>query len=94
MPGFERVHQDLDGEVAFLGVNLQDRPEDGRRVVQQTGVTYDIARDPNGSLFQRFGALAMPTTVFLDAEGRIIDVHSGAISADALTERIDELLLS
>lgn len=94
MPGFERVSQDLDGQVAFLGVNLQDRPEDGLRVVQQTGVTYDIARDPDGGLFQHFGAVAMPTTVFLDGDGRVIDVHSGEISAGALVDRIDDLLLS
>lgn len=94
MPGFEQVHQDLHGQVAFLGVNLQDRPADGRRIVEQTGVTYDIARDPDGSLFQTFDAVAMPTTVFLDAEGRIVDVHSGEISAGALADRIDDLLLS
>jgi cytochrome c biogenesis protein CcmG/thiol:disulfide interchange protein DsbE len=94
MPGFEQVHQDLDGQVAFLGVNLQDRPADGRRVVEQTGVTYDIARDPDGSLFQRFGAAAMPTTVFIDAQGRVVDVHSGEISAGALADRIDSVLLA
>ena len=94
MPGFERVSQDLDGQVAFLGVNLQDRPADGIRVVEQTGVTYDIARDPDGSLFQRFRAVSMPTTVFIDADGNAVDVHSGEISAGALADRIDTVLLS
>jgi thiol-disulfide isomerase/thioredoxin len=94
MPGFEQVHQDLDGQVAFLGVNLQDRIADGQRVVDQTGVTYDIARDPDGSLFQHFGAVAMPTTVFIDAQGRVVDVHSGEISAGALADRIASVLLA
>lgn len=94
LPGFERVHQDLGGEVAFLGVNLQDRREDGLAVIDQTGVTYDIARDPDGSLFQAFGAFAMPTTVFVDAGGNVVDLHSGEISAGDLAERIDRLLLS
>lgn len=94
MPGFERVHRDLDGKVAFLGVNLQDRPEDGRRVVEQTGVTYDIARDPDGSIFQSFEAFAMPTTVFIDAQGDVVDLQSGEISAGALAERIEDVLLS
>lgn len=94
MPGFEHVHQDLDGQVAFLGMNVQDRVEDGLRVVEQTGITYDVARDPQGSLFQAFEAFAMPTTVFIDADGNIVDLQSGEISAGALDERIDELLLS
>lgn len=92
MPGFERVHGQLDGEVAFLGMNLQDTVEDGRRVVEVTGVTYDIARDPDGSILESFGGIAMPTTVFVDADGRVVDVHSGEISAGALAQRIDELL--
>ncbi|MGH9119003.1 MAG: TlpA family protein disulfide reductase [Acidimicrobiales bacterium] len=94
MPGFERVHQDLEGQVAFLGVNLQDRTAAGLRVVEQTGVTYDIARDPDASLFQHFGGIAMPTTVFIDANGQIVDVHAGEISAGALADCIDEVLLS
>lgn len=94
MPGFERVSQNLGGQVAFLGINLQDRPEDGLRVIEQTGVTYDIARDPDGSLFQAFGAVSMPTTVFIDSGGNVVDVHSGEISAGALADRIQQVLLS
>ncbi|MFN2504934.1 MAG: TlpA family protein disulfide reductase [Acidimicrobiales bacterium] len=94
MPGFERTSQDLSGRVAFLGLNLQDSPEAGRRVVERTGITYDVARDPSGSLFQSFGAIAMPTTVLLDANGQVVDLISGEISARSLRERIDKALLS
>jgi thiol-disulfide isomerase/thioredoxin len=94
LPGFERVHQDLDGRVAFLGLNLQDRPQDGRRVVEATGITYDVGRDPSGELFRAFRGLAMPTTVFVDADGRIVDVHSGELSAGTLQAQIEALLLS
>lgn len=94
MPGFEQVHQDLDGRVVFLGLNLQDTREAGIAVVEQTGVTYDIGRDPDGSLFLSFGAIAMPTTVFIDADGSTVDMHSGEITASALRDRIAELLLS
>lgn len=94
LPGFERVHQELQGQVAFLGLNLQDRPADGRLVVQETGITYDVGRDPSGELFRAFRGLAMPTTAFVDSEGRIVDVHSGELSADALRDRIAEVLLS
>ena len=94
MPGFERVHQELETRVAFLGVNLQDSPEAGRRVVEQTGVTYDIARDPTGALFQSLGAIAMPTTVLIDANGEVVERISGEISARDLRARIDKALLS
>ncbi|MBW3615035.1 MAG: TlpA family protein disulfide reductase [Actinobacteria bacterium] len=94
LPGFERVGQDLQGQVGFLGVNLQDSVRAGQRVVEQTGITFTVARDPDGKLFQSFGAVAMPTTVFIDAGGKVVDVNSGELSADELRDRIDKVLLS
>lgn len=94
LPGFERVGQDLQGQVGFSGVNLQDSVRAGQRVVEQTGITYTVARDPDGKLFQSFGAVAMPTTVFIDADGKVVAVNSGELSADELRDRIDNVLLS
>lgn len=94
MPAFERVHRDLADEVRFLGVNLQDPMEDGRAIVERTGVTYDIARDPNGDLFAALGGTAMPTTVLVDPEGNVVEVFSGELSGDELAAKIDDALLS
>ncbi len=47
MPDFERVHQQLSGQVAFLGIT-QDTQAPAAERAEQTGVTYDLARDPAG----------------------------------------------
>lgn len=93
MPGFEGVYQDLAGDVQFLGMNLQDEPEFGQLVVEQTGITYDVGRDPDGALFTEVGGFAMPTTVFFDADGVIVDLASGELTAEQLRDRIAEVLL-
>lgn len=93
LPEFEAVAQSLDGRVRFVGLNLQDRPETGLAVIEQTGITYDVARDPDGSVFTAFEALGMPTTVFIDGGGQVRQVWSGQLTGDALAELIDELLL-
>jgi cytochrome c biogenesis protein CcmG, thiol:disulfide interchange protein DsbE len=93
MPGFERVHRELADQVAFLGLNLQDPPQAGRAVVEETGVSYDVGRDPYGDLFQAFGGFAMPTTVFIDRAGTVVDLHGGEITTGELRDRIDALLL-
>ncbi|MGQ0826545.1 MAG: TlpA family protein disulfide reductase [Actinomycetota bacterium] len=93
LPRFEAIHQDHKDEVQFLGINLQDSDAAARNLIADTGITYDIARDPNGTLFQSFGALAMPTTVFLDADGRVVELHSGDLSAEQLEATITEKLL-
>lgn len=92
MPDFQDVSQELDGRVAFFGLAVNDRPEDARRIVEQTGVTYDWGRDVEGRVANAAGALNMPTTMFVDADGEVVEVHSGALDADQLRALIDEHL--
>ncbi|MDP8977836.1 MAG: TlpA family protein disulfide reductase, partial [Actinomycetota bacterium] len=86
---FEPLHDKLGDRVAFLGVNLQDTPAAAREVVDRTGVSYELARDPDGALFTAFGGFGMPTTVLMDAEGWVVAQHAGA-----LTETELEVLLA
>lgn len=62
MPDLEAVHQVADDRVTFVGINTQDTQERASKLAQQTGVTYDLVRDPDAELFQAFGVFAMPTT--------------------------------
>ncbi|HMK09965.1 MAG TPA: TlpA disulfide reductase family protein, partial [Acidimicrobiales bacterium] len=69
MPDLQKVHSALGDKVAFLGMNNQDRASDGEAIAKQAGVTYDLARDPNGDFLSAFGGIVMPTTVFISADG-------------------------
>lgn len=93
LPDFEQVHQDLGDQVAFLGLNMQDSVTQGQDLVDETGITYDVGRDPDGSLLAQFGGVAMPTTVLVDADGTIVRVLSGATSQSELRTAIDRDLL-
>jgi thiol-disulfide isomerase/thioredoxin len=93
MPDFQVVSQEFGDEVQFLGVNFQDSREAGEEIVDRTGVTYLLASD-NGDLLNAFEGLSMPTTAFITADGQLVRVHSGALTAEALTTAINETLLS
>lgn len=92
MPDLEEVHQELGEQVTFLGLALQDRPEDARALVRRTGVTYLTAQDRDASVITALGGIVLPTTVLLDADGRILATHNGQLDADDLRELIDEHL--
>ena len=94
MPAFEAVHQDIGDRVAFVGVNTTEQPESGTRIIQQTGVTYDILRDPDGILGRRIDLLNMPATLFVDANGTIVRVHTGELSQAELEQIIRDDLLA
>jgi cytochrome c biogenesis protein CcmG, thiol:disulfide interchange protein DsbE len=90
MPAFEAVYQERMGEVAFLGISTQESSEDGEALIASTGITYDVGRDPDGEMFATFGGTGMPTTALVDENGTVVDVRSGALTADELREWLDE----
>jgi len=84
MPAFEQVFQQAGSQVAFLGLAVNDRPEDAQALVAQTGVTYPTAQDPDNSVINVLGGTVLPTTVLLDADGQVVATRSGELSADEL----------
>jgi thiol-disulfide isomerase/thioredoxin len=94
LPDFQTVSENLADEVTFLGLAVQDRSENSVQLVADTGITYPVGRDQNGSIFAIFEGLAMPTTVFLDADHQVVRVHSGVFDVESLTETINSDLLT
>jgi len=85
MPAFEEVYQDLgDEQVAFLGLAVADRVEAAQDLIEQTGVTYPTAQDPENAVFDALGGAVLPTTVLLDADGEVVATHHGELDADEL----------
>jgi cytochrome c biogenesis protein CcmG/thiol:disulfide interchange protein DsbE len=91
MPAIEAVHQSLGDQVTFVGLANQDRDEDALATVEATGVTYPTYGDPGASAISYFGGLSMPTTVFIAADGTVVDVNSGALSEAELRAKITDL---
>ena len=91
LPDFAAVDAELGDEVTFIGVNVRDGEDDARRLLEETGVDFTVVRDPSGSLAEAFGVVNMPSTFFLDAEGRIVSSRPGTLSADELRAEIAAL---
>lgn len=94
MPAFGDVHRRYGDEVEFIGVNTQEVDLDAAvALAEQTNVEYRLAHDPDGAIYSQFGGIAMPTTVFVSADGSVEMVHSGTIFTDDLTAIIESELL-
>ena len=91
MPDFEAVHQQFGDDVRFIGLDRSGSDGGARGIIESTGITYDVALDRDGSIFQAFGGLAMPTTVFIAADGSVVGQHNGVIFAEDLSYEINEL---
>lgn len=85
---FQAAHRRLGDRVAFLGIDRQDDREEALQLLGQAGVTYPSAADREGSLDRPFGLRGMPTTVFISADGVVVDHVTGQVKAS----RLDDLL--
>jgi peroxiredoxin len=88
MPALQRVHDDLGHRVHFVGIDVKDPQKDAEAFVEQTGVRYDLLRDPSGTVTSEVGVINLPATFLLSPEGRIVAAHPGEASEAELRELI------
>lgn len=60
-----------------VGVNLDAQRADALAFLQQVPARFPVAFDPAGVSPRAFGVRAMPTSVLIDASGRVVAVHRG-----------------
>jgi cytochrome c biogenesis protein CcmG, thiol:disulfide interchange protein DsbE len=92
MPDFQRFNDAHGARVPLLGVNVRDAPANAGAFVQELGITYDLAADPQGDLYNAVQAFGMPTTLLVDPEGTIVYRHTGPLDAEELRALVDEHL--
>jgi cytochrome c biogenesis protein CcmG/thiol:disulfide interchange protein DsbE len=90
MPDLEAVHQLAGDQVRFLGINTQDTAQRAAELVEETGVTYDLVRDPDGEVSRAFEVFGMPSTFYVAADGTIVGRHTGLLTRDALVDDLAE----
>lgn len=91
MPHLQAAAEEYAPDLNVVGISLDPVLADAEALVAETGVTYDLGWDPEGDLFERFGALAMPTTVFVRSDGSVAEVWSGVLTPAAIAVKIEAL---
>jgi thiol-disulfide isomerase/thioredoxin len=89
MPAFESVHQRVGDRVDFVGLAVKDSETSARERAASTGVTYDLGFDAGGQVVIDSGGVVLPTTVFIGADGTILETHLKQLDEAGLQERIE-----
>lgn len=72
MPALAAASERVDGKVAFIGVNHQDREADALEFEQRVGVQYPSGFDPDGDVAAAYGLRGLPSTILVDERGNIV----------------------
>jgi len=91
MPVFEQA-QDEASDITFAFVNQgEDVALVNRFLDEQSLELGNVLLDARTALGDVTGAMAMPTTLFYDAEGRLVDTHFGELSHATLRQGLERL---
>ncbi|MFY0409722.1 TlpA family protein disulfide reductase [Solicola sp. PLA-1-18] len=84
LPVLASLHERAGDRVRVLGVDYQDAdPAAALRLAGSSGVTYPSVADPDGALRDALRVVALPQTVFVDADGSVTAVERRPYDTEA-----------
>ena len=92
LPHFQAASLKYNGQATILGIDQGEPPSVLADFGAAMGVTYPLLLDENSAINRLYGVVALPTTVFVNADGVIQDVYTGIINRAVLEERVERLL--
>ncbi len=89
-PQLLRLQRSLGGAGKLVGVDYTDQRDGGLAFLRKYGLTFPILEDADGIYGARFNLNGLPTTVVLDARGRIVETLRGPQTAARLRRALRE----
>lgn len=78
--------------VVFLAIAVDDTEKKAKEFMKKMGLTIPAGLDKTGKIKEAYGIYGMPTTFFIDKNGKISYFHAGVVTEELLKHEIDKLL--
>ncbi len=76
LPSLSAMSRQLEGSsVAVLAISVDRNEAAYRQFLQRANVSFETARDPEGSISAEYGTFKFPETFVIDQEGRVRQKH-------------------
>lgn len=92
MPEFEKFYAEYGDEVEIMAINITSRESSDKSVqsfIDEHKLTFPILLDTE-SVFRHYEVINLPTSIFVDKEGKIIGSHAGELTFEMLEEVKDK----
>jgi len=92
--------QHKDEGLLLVGIDAGEPVHIVREFIESMDITYAVWLDPPGTeppgsatleVFERFGGIGLPTTVFIDEQGVLRKAHLGEIDRKSLEEQYEKI---
>ena len=95
MPFLNALRNELkDKGFEIIAISVDEKPNDAKVFLERYPVNYVMAYDPEGDCPSKYGVKAMPSSYFIDRDGKIRYEHLGFRKSDEpeIRARVMELL--
>lgn len=91
-PVLEQASRLYRGQVAFVGIDVQDTEANARAFLERYRITYPNGPDPTGEISIDYGMSGVPETYFISRDRRIVRKWAGPLDEARLAAFLAELL--
>jgi thiol-disulfide isomerase/thioredoxin len=88
MPDMELLQKSLGNKVEILGVNQGESPEKLENFVRENGYSWTFLEDENKKVGDLYRVSGYPTSVFINAHGRITGRRVGMMTGEDMEHQI------
>lgn len=97
MPDLQEFNQKFQDRTLLVGVDLGQftglgTEQDARNLLAELEVTYPAGSTSDPDVIRDYKVLGMPTTFFIDMDGKIFNKWTGALNGAVLEEKTLEML--
>ena len=93
LPEFVQTYEKYkDQGLVILGVNAQESGEDANKFVEKYNLSFPVTLDSRGEVMGLYGVRGLPTTLFIDPEGRVAVRWAGILTKPMIEEYLGQIL--
>lgn len=92
-PDFQEASVDNADNLVIIGVNntTTDQLSEVPKFVEEMGVTFPIVLDKTGDVAKAYQIFGLPTSVFINSEGEVVEVFTGPIDKAYIESKLSDL---
>jgi thiol-disulfide isomerase/thioredoxin len=102
LPEMQELLDRHEDELAIITVNRRQSLDDAKaffanieKLNGEPGVSFTVdGMDPDDTLYNEYRGLGMPVSVFVDANGKVVEVFNGLINIETMEEAVAEAVAS
>ena len=95
MPEFDKLYKEYGNDVNFMMVDLTDAQETEKaaaRFVDKNGYSFPVYFDKNQSAAKAYNITSIPMTLFIDANGNLVEENLGAMDEGTIRSYIEQMM--